>query len=44
MRIRHLSVRYVGEYELVPTFHIVVTREGEVLHQNGQNLTGKKIR
>ena len=74
--------RYVGEYELVPTFHIVVTREGTglfvqatgqpkfaifaesatefffkvvdaqisfggdgmVLHQNGQNLPGKKIR
>jgi len=74
--------RYVGEYELVPAFHIVVTREGAglfiqataqpkfpifaesetefflkvvdaqitfgqnqlVLHQNGQNLTGKKIR
>ena len=74
--------RYVGEYELVPTFHIVVTREGAglfiqataqpkfpiyaesesefflkvvdaqitfsrdglVLHQNGQNLPGRKIR
>lgn len=74
--------RYVGEYELVPTFHIVVTRagaglfiqatgqpkfpifaesqtefffkavdaqisfsgDGMVLHQNGQNLAGKKIR
>ncbi len=74
--------RYVGEYELVPTFHIVVTRDGAglfvqatgqpkfaifaesetefffkvvdaqisfggdgmVLHQNGQNLPGKKIR
>lgn len=74
--------RYVGEYELVPTFHIVVTREGAglfaqatgqprfpifaeseteffykvvdaqisfsgdgmVLHQNGQNLSGKKIK
>ena len=74
--------RYVGEYELVPTFHIVVTRAGAglfiqatgqskfpifaesetefflkvvdaqitfskdqmILHQNGQNLPGKKIR
>ena len=74
--------RYVGEYELAPTFHIVVTREGAglfiqataqpkfpifaesesdfflkvvdaqitfsrdglILHQNGQNLPGKKIR
>lgn len=74
--------RYVGEYELVPAFHIVVTREGNalfvqatgqpkfpifaesetefffkvvdaqitfsadqlVLHQNGQNLTGRRIR
>ena len=74
--------RYVGEYELAPTFHIVVTREGAtlfiqataqprfpifaesesdfflkvvdaqitfsrdglVLHQNGQNLPGRKIR
>lgn len=74
--------RYVGEYELVPAFHIVVTREGTglfiqatgqpkfpiyaeaatefflrvvdaqitfsgdglILHQNGQNLPGKKIR
>jgi CubicO group peptidase (beta-lactamase class C family) len=74
--------RYVGEYQLVPTFHIVVTREGAglfiqatgqpkfpiyaesesefflkvvdaqitfsgdglVLHQNGQDLPGRKIR
>ncbi len=74
--------RYVGEYELAPTFHIVVTREaaglfiqataqpkfpifaesetefflkvvdaqitfsrdGLILHQNGQNLPGRKIR
>ncbi len=74
--------RYVGEYELAPTFHIVVTREGAglfiqataqpkfpifaesesefflkvvdaqitfsrdglILHQNGQNLPGRKIR
>ena len=74
--------RYVGEYELVPTFHIVVTREGAglyiqataqpkfpiyaesetefflkvvdaqitfkadgmVLHQNGQNLPGRRVR
>jgi len=74
--------RYVGEYELVPTFHIVVTREGPglfiqatgqpkfpiyaesesefflkvvdaqitfsrdglILHQNGQNLPGRRIR
>jgi CubicO group peptidase (beta-lactamase class C family) len=74
--------RYVGEYELVPAFHIVVTREGAglfiqataqpkfpifaesesefflkvvdaqitfsrdglILHQNGQNLPGRKIR
>ena len=75
-------LRYVGEYELVPAFHIVVTREGAglfiqatgqprfpifaesetefffkvvdaqisfsedgmVLHQNGQNLPGRKLR
>jgi len=74
--------RYVGEYELAPSFHIVVTREGVglfiqatgqrklpiyaesvsefflkavdaqitfggdgmVLHQNGQNLSGRKVR
>ena len=74
--------RYVGEYELVPAFHIVVTHEGAglsiqatgqpkfsiyaesetefflkvvdaqitfgqnqlILHQNGQNLPGRKIR
>ncbi|HUC39783.1 MAG TPA: serine hydrolase [Gemmatimonadales bacterium] len=74
--------RYVGEYELAPTFHITVTREGTnlflqataqprfpvyaesdstfflkvvdaqvtfrpdamVLHQNGQNLPGRKVR
>jgi hypothetical protein len=74
--------RHVGEYELVPAFHIVVTREGAglfiqatgqprfpifaesetefffkvvdaqisfsedgmVLHQNGQNLPGRKLR
>jgi serine-type D-Ala-D-Ala carboxypeptidase/endopeptidase len=74
--------RYVGEYELVPAFHIVVTREGSglfiqataqpkfpiyaesetefflrvvdaqitfskdqiILHQNGQDLPGRKIR
>ena len=75
-------MRYVGEYELVPTFHVVVTREaarlfvqatgqprfpifaesdstfflrvvdaqitfsrdGMTLHQNGQNLPGRRIR
>jgi len=75
-------VRYVGEYELAPTFHVVVTREaarlfvqatgqprfrifaesdstfflrvvdaqitfsrdGMTLHQNGQNLPGRRIR
>ena len=75
-------MRYVGEYELAPTFHVVVTREaarlfvqatgqprfpifaetdstfflrvvdaqitfsgeGMTLHQNGQNIPGRKIR
>jgi D-alanyl-D-alanine-carboxypeptidase/D-alanyl-D-alanine-endopeptidase len=75
-------MRYVGEYELAPTFHVIVTREaarlfvqatgqprfpifaesdstfflrvvdaqitfsrdGMTLHQNGQNMPGRKIR